>query len=179
MIIKTLLVLINNPIQHDRTKHVEIDRHFIKERLGSGSICILYIPSSQQVVDVLTKGLLRPNFDFCVRMLGIIHIYVPTWEGVLELVGLGLRVFMERFTLIPKFYFYSIVYSFYSPSDCICCIILLGYFLTRSRSKFIIINYKKIQDKTQYKALGTSLLSTLIQALDHSIDYPPSIYNKK
>ena len=33
--------------QHDRTKHVEIDRHFIKEKLDSGSICIPYIPSSQ------------------------------------------------------------------------------------------------------------------------------------
>ncbi|KAA0054163.1 Cysteine-rich RLK (RECEPTOR-like protein kinase) 8 [Cucumis melo var. makuwa] len=68
----------NNPVQHDRTKHVKIDRHFIKERLDSGSICIPYIPSSQQVADVLTKGLLRPNFDFCVSKLGLIDIYVPT-----------------------------------------------------------------------------------------------------
>ncbi|KAA0040884.1 Beta-galactosidase [Cucumis melo var. makuwa] len=68
----------NNPIQHDRTKHVEIDRHFIKERLDSGNICIPYIPSSRQVVDVLTKGLLIPNFDFCVSKLGLIDIYVPT-----------------------------------------------------------------------------------------------------
>ncbi|KAA0055419.1 Retrovirus-related Pol polyprotein from transposon TNT 1-94 [Cucumis melo var. makuwa] len=60
------------------TKHVEIDRHFIKERLDSGSMCIPYIPSSQQVVDVLTKGLLRPHFDLCVSKLGLIDIYVPT-----------------------------------------------------------------------------------------------------
>ncbi|TYK14989.1 putative mitochondrial protein [Cucumis melo var. makuwa] len=68
----------NNPVQHDRTKHVEIDRHFIKERLDSGSICIPYIPSSQQIADVLTKGLLIPHFDFCVSKLGLIDIYVST-----------------------------------------------------------------------------------------------------
>ncbi|TYK26804.1 putative mitochondrial protein [Cucumis melo var. makuwa] len=75
---KSAISIANNPVQHDRTKRVEIDRHFIKERLDSGSICIPYIPSSQQIADVLTKGLLRPNFDFCVSKLGLIDIYVPT-----------------------------------------------------------------------------------------------------
>ncbi|KAA0062422.1 Cysteine-rich RLK (RECEPTOR-like protein kinase) 8 [Cucumis melo var. makuwa] len=70
--------IVNNPVQHDRTKHVEIDRYFIKERLDSGSICISYVPSSQHVADVLTKGLLRPHFDLCVSKLGLIDIYVPT-----------------------------------------------------------------------------------------------------
>ncbi|KAA0050394.1 putative mitochondrial protein [Cucumis melo var. makuwa] len=64
--------------QHDRTKHIEFDRHFIKERLDSGSICIPYIPSSRKVTDVHTKGLLRPNFDFCVSKLDLIDIYIPT-----------------------------------------------------------------------------------------------------
>ncbi|KAL0553890.1 hypothetical protein IC582_007794 [Cucumis melo] len=41
---KAAISIANNPVQHDRTKHVEIDRHFIKERLDSGSICIPYIP---------------------------------------------------------------------------------------------------------------------------------------
>ncbi|TYJ97386.1 Beta-galactosidase [Cucumis melo var. makuwa] len=75
---KAAISIANNPIQHDRTKYVEIDRHFIKERLDSRNICIPYIPSSQQVVDVLTKGLLRPYFDLCVSKLGLIDIYVPT-----------------------------------------------------------------------------------------------------
>ncbi|KAA0035979.1 putative mitochondrial protein [Cucumis melo var. makuwa] len=70
----------NNPVQHDITKHVEIDWHFIKERLDSGSICISYIPSSQQVVDVLTKGILKPHFDLYVSKFGLIDIYVLT-EG--------------------------------------------------------------------------------------------------
>ena len=47
-----------NPVQHDKTKHVEIDRHFIKEKLHDDSICIPYIPSSQQIIDILIKGFL-------------------------------------------------------------------------------------------------------------------------
>ncbi|XP_038882214.1 uncharacterized protein LOC120073436 [Benincasa hispida] len=60
------------------TKYVEIDRHFIKEKLDSGSIYIPYISSSQQIVDVLTKGLPRQNFDTYVSKLGLIDIYTPT-----------------------------------------------------------------------------------------------------
>ncbi|KAA0025813.1 Beta-galactosidase [Cucumis melo var. makuwa] len=85
---KAAIGIANNPVQYDRTKHVEIDRHFIKERLDNGSICIPYIPSSQQVADVLTMGLLKPHFSLCVSKLGLIDIYVPTLGGVLELVGL-------------------------------------------------------------------------------------------
>ncbi|KAA0031918.1 putative mitochondrial protein [Cucumis melo var. makuwa] len=64
---KAVISIANNPVQHDRTKHVEIDRHFIKERLDNGSICIPYILSSQQVDDVLT-----------ISKLGLTYIYVPT-----------------------------------------------------------------------------------------------------
>ncbi|KAA0025288.1 Cysteine-rich RLK (receptor-like protein kinase) 8 [Cucumis melo var. makuwa] len=77
---KAAISIANNPVQHDRTKHVEIDRHFIKERLDSGSICIPYIPSSQQIADVLTKGLLRPHFDLCVSKLGLI-VFTSQLEG--------------------------------------------------------------------------------------------------
>ncbi|KAL0559387.1 hypothetical protein IC582_003996 [Cucumis melo] len=38
---KAAISIANNLVQHDRTKHVEIDRHFIKKTLDSGSICIL------------------------------------------------------------------------------------------------------------------------------------------
>ncbi|KAA0060528.1 hypothetical protein IC582_014265 [Cucumis melo] len=75
---KAAISIANNLIQHDRTKHVKIDRHFIKERLDSGSICIPYISSSQQVANVLTKGLLRPQFDLYVSKLGLIDSYVLT-----------------------------------------------------------------------------------------------------
>ena len=61
---KVAISIANNPIQHDRTKHVEIDRHFIKERLDIESIYISYIPSSQQVADVLTRGVSNQTSTF-------------------------------------------------------------------------------------------------------------------
>ncbi|KAE8723356.1 MORC family CW-type zinc finger protein 3 isoform 2 [Hibiscus syriacus] len=54
---KSAISIAQNPVQHDMTKHVEIDRHFIKERLENGDICIPFVPSSEQLADVLTKGL--------------------------------------------------------------------------------------------------------------------------
>ncbi|KAI3459864.1 hypothetical protein Pfo_016527, partial [Paulownia fortunei] len=42
---KSAINIAHNPVQHDRTKHIEIDRHFIKEKLESGLICIPYMPT--------------------------------------------------------------------------------------------------------------------------------------
>lgn len=53
---KAVISIVNNTVQHDRTKHVEIDRHFIEERLDNDIICIPYILLSQQISDILTKG---------------------------------------------------------------------------------------------------------------------------
>ena len=57
---KSAISIAHNPVQHDQTKHIEVDRHFIKEKLDSGLICT---PSQGQLADILTKGLHTPNFD--------------------------------------------------------------------------------------------------------------------
>ena len=59
---KAAINIANNQAQHDKTKHVEIDRHFTKEKLDNSSINIPYIPSSQQIANILTKRLLRQRF---------------------------------------------------------------------------------------------------------------------
>lgn len=68
---KAVISRANNLVLHDQTKHVEIDRHFVKEQLDSGNICIPYIPTSQQIANVLTKGRPRQNFDSCIANLGV------------------------------------------------------------------------------------------------------------
>ena len=41
---KSTISIARNPVQHDKTKHIEIDRHFIKEKLDSGLIDIAHVP---------------------------------------------------------------------------------------------------------------------------------------
>ena len=64
-------------VHYDQTKHVEIDKHFIKEKIESGIICTFYVSTKKQVVDVLTKGLPRQRFKDMVNKLGMINIYSP------------------------------------------------------------------------------------------------------
>ncbi|XP_019096490.1 PREDICTED: uncharacterized protein LOC109130868 [Camelina sativa] len=55
--------LSTNPVQHQRTKHVEIDIHFVRERVALGTVRVLHVPSSHQYADIFTKGLPTPLFN--------------------------------------------------------------------------------------------------------------------
>jgi hypothetical protein len=75
---KAAIDIANNPVQHDRTKHVEIDRHFIKEKLERGIICMPYVSSSNQVADILTKGLPEKYFSIFCSKMGLYDVFTPS-----------------------------------------------------------------------------------------------------
>ena len=54
--------IIQNPVHHDRIKHVEIDRHFIKEKINNEILKVEHIPTSKQTTDIFTKALFKPMF---------------------------------------------------------------------------------------------------------------------
>lgn len=66
-----------NPVHHDKTKHVEIDRHFITEKIENATIQTIYTPSRLQIADILTKALPRNVFDKLVCKLGMFDIHNP------------------------------------------------------------------------------------------------------
>ncbi|PON32605.1 hypothetical protein PanWU01x14_359740 [Parasponia andersonii] len=74
---QTAISITQNPVHHDWTKHVEVDKHSIKEKIESGIICMSYVPTKQHVADVLTKELPRQNFEDMLDKLGMINIYSP------------------------------------------------------------------------------------------------------
>ena len=74
---KAAIAIVHNPVLHDRTKHVEVDKQFIKEKL-EGLICMPHIPTDEQVADILTKGLPKKQFDKLVSKLAMEDIFKPT-----------------------------------------------------------------------------------------------------
>lgn len=74
---KSAISIAHNPVQHDRTKHIEIDRHFIKEKLGSGLICMPYVPIGHQLADAMTKRLCNNMFHENISMLRMVDLHSP------------------------------------------------------------------------------------------------------
>lgn len=69
----SVIALSFNPVQHQWTKHIEIDVHFVRERVARKTLLVQFVSSRKQFVDILTKGLNAPLFrSHCFNlMLGI------------------------------------------------------------------------------------------------------------
>ena len=79
---KTTINIANNLVQHDKTKHVEIDKHFIKEKLKSGLIRMPFMSTNEQLANIFTKGLPKQAFELLVNKLGLIDIFKLDWGGI-------------------------------------------------------------------------------------------------
>ena len=82
---QVILHIASNPVFHKRTKHIEIDYHFIIEKLVEGVIVTEFINSNDQLADIFTKSLNGSWVEYICNKLGVYDIYAPAWGGVLEL----------------------------------------------------------------------------------------------
>ena len=75
---KTAISISHNLVQHDKTKNIEVDRHFIKEKIEKGTICMTYILTREQLADIFTKGLQKSSLEDFICKLDMINMYDST-----------------------------------------------------------------------------------------------------
>lgn len=76
----SVIALSFNPVQHQRTKHIEIDVHFVRERVSTNQLEVQFVSSQEQFADILTKGLSSSLFLSHVRNLRL-GLCKPGIEG--------------------------------------------------------------------------------------------------
>nr|GEU52986.1 integrase, catalytic region, zinc finger, CCHC-type, peptidase aspartic, catalytic [Tanacetum cinerariifolium] len=73
---KGAIDLSKNPVQHSRTKHIEIHHHFLRDNVQKGHISIEKVPSIDNTADILTKPLKRESFNYLRLGLGMME-HIP------------------------------------------------------------------------------------------------------
>ena len=64
--------MFENPVFHEKLKHIEIKYHYIKDMVQRGVVKLQYVAMNKQIADLLTKSLARVKFEYFREKLGVI-----------------------------------------------------------------------------------------------------------
>lgn len=68
---KSAIELSKNPVNHERSKHIDVRFHFIRDQVKEGSVELVHVASRDQVADIFTKPLPTVLLDNCKRLIGM------------------------------------------------------------------------------------------------------------
>ncbi|GJR52766.1 retrovirus-related pol polyprotein from transposon TNT 1-94 [Tanacetum coccineum] len=68
---KAAIAISYNPVQHSRSKHIDVRYHFIKEQVEKGIVELLFVGTEYQLADLFTKALPEDRFNNLIRRLGM------------------------------------------------------------------------------------------------------------
>ncbi|GJV48953.1 retrovirus-related pol polyprotein from transposon TNT 1-94 [Tanacetum coccineum] len=88
---KSAIAISCNPVQHSRTKHINIRYHFIKEHVEKGTIKLYFVGMECQLADLFTKSLPREGFEYLVHMTGTDNQEKDEKQSQNDKTGLGME----------------------------------------------------------------------------------------
>ncbi|GMP67465.1 hypothetical protein CsSME_00027444 [Camellia sinensis var. sinensis] len=75
---KSTILFASDSVLHERTKHIEVDIHFIGEKVRAGIVCPSFVPSFDQTTDIFTKSVGPSLLRSSIVKLGLVDIFDPT-----------------------------------------------------------------------------------------------------
>ena len=74
---KSCINMSENPVDHDRSKHIDTRYHYIRDMVQKGAVQLQYLSTDEQIADILTKPLTRVKFEYFRAKLGVVENASP------------------------------------------------------------------------------------------------------
>ncbi|GJU97732.1 integrase, catalytic region, zinc finger, CCHC-type containing protein [Tanacetum coccineum] len=82
---KSVITISCNPVQHSKTKHIDIRYHFIKEHVEKGTVEIYFVRTEYQLADLFIKAIPKERFEYLVYRIGMRCMTPTQFESLTKL----------------------------------------------------------------------------------------------